>query len=102
MNAYRLSHEAASDLTEIIDYIERKAGPRQALAVFDEFLRTFEMLAAHPGRGHRHEHLAEPEARVWGVHSYLVVYWPDETPLGVARIIHGSRDLEIIDIPTSE
>ncbi len=102
MNAYRLSREATVDLTQIIDYIEREPGPRNALDVFDEFLRAFVMLAAHPGLGHHHEYIAEAEARVWNVYSYLVVYWPHETPLGIARIIHGSRDLTLIDIPAPE
>lgn len=40
---------------------------------------------------HVHRHLGDLD-----VFSYLIVYDPDLQPLGVARILHASRDLEAL------
>jgi hypothetical protein len=34
--------------------------------------------------------------KFWPVFSYLIVYDPAMKPLGVARVLHASRDLEAL------
>ena len=99
MNPFKLSRAAESDLDGIVEYLTRKAGPGPAIRLVDDFESAFHMLASHPGAGHRHAYVADPDARVWIVHSYLIIYWPDDVPLGIARVVHGHRDLGNIQTP---
>lgn len=32
--------------------------------------------------------------KFWAVFSYLIVYNPATQPIGIARVVHGSRDIE--------
>lgn len=73
MSRYRLSPEAQGDLEDIKGY-----------------------LAAHPGAGHSRSDLTSEPVKFWPVFSYLIVYDPGMRPLGVARILHASRDLEAL------
>ena len=34
--------------------------------------------------------------RFWPVFSYLIVYDPAMQPVGIARVLHGSRDLATV------
>lgn len=50
-------------------------------------------LAQHPGLGHVRDDLADETLKVWPVHSYLVIYRPDSSPLQVVRVLSGYRDI---------
>ena len=53
-------------------------------------------LAGRPGAGHRRKDLTDEDVKFFPVYSYLIVYRPETTPLQIASILHGRRDLEQI------
>jgi toxin ParE1/3/4 len=93
---YRLSLEARDDLTDIKQYLLGEGGARLARYVLGEIRDALQFLAAHPGAGHSREDLTDEPVKFWSVFSYLIIYDPVMKPLGVARVLHGSQDLETI------
>jgi antitoxin ParD1/3/4/toxin ParE1/3/4 len=91
---YRLSPEAQGDLTDIKQYLVGEAGARLARYVLGEIRNALQFLAANPGAGHSRVDLTDEPVKFWPVFSYLIVYDPAMKPLGVARVLHGSQDLE--------
>ena len=91
---YRLSPEAQGDLTDIKTYLAQAGGARLARYVLDEIRRALQFLATSPGAGHSRDDLTDEPVKFWSVFSYLIVYDPATKPLGVARVLHASRDLE--------
>ncbi len=96
MKPYVLSAEATQDLQEIRAYYVKKAGAgaRVARYVSREITAAFEFLAANPGAGHARPDLTSEPMKFWQVFSYLIVYDPAMRPLGIARVLHSSRDLK--------
>ena len=95
MPGYVLSPEAADDLRDIRDYIaqDNPAAARQLLADLRAAMRRLEQM---PGLGHLRENLADEPLRFWPVHSYLIIYWPDRTPLQIVRVLSGYRDIQVL------
>lgn len=62
--------------------------------VLQEIRNALRFLAGTPGAGHVREDLTNESVRFWPVFSYLVLYDPAMKPIGIARILHASRDLE--------
>lgn len=93
MARYILSEQARQDITEIWDYLADYASIDVADRVKQEFHRAFRRLAENPGLGHLREDLSSRPFRFYRVYSYLIIYQPDSNPLGVGRILHGSRDI---------
>lgn len=94
MTRYRLSPEAQRDLIDIRQYLIGAGGAGLARYVLGEIRDRLQFLAANPGSGHSREDLTNEPVKFWPVFSYLIVYDPAMKPLGVARILHGSQDLE--------
>jgi antitoxin ParD1/3/4/toxin ParE1/3/4 len=90
---YVLSTEAETDLQQIGDYYQQEAGARVARHVLQEITKGFELLADHPGIGHWRTDLTHHPVKFWAVFSHLIVYDPVTQPLGMARVLHASRDL---------
>ncbi len=93
---YRLSAEAEQDLLDIQAYYLEQAGARVARHVMSEIARGFRFLAATPGAGHLRPDLTDEPVKFWAVFAYLIVYDPATQPIGIARVLHGSRDLETL------
>jgi len=93
---YVLADAARTDLLEIWDYLAEHADLTVADRVVDHLHAAMDKLAETPLIGHRREDLTEQPVRFWSVHSYLVVYDADATPIAVARVLHASRDLQAI------
>jgi len=93
---YRLSPEAEQDLNDIKTYYLSGAGVRVARYVAGEITRGFEFLAGMPGAGHKREDLTGDPVKFWQVFSYLIIYDPATRPLGIARVLHASQDLEAL------
>lgn len=85
-----LTPRAEEDLFEIWDHIA-ESSVENADRVRDQLFDTFETLAKTPGMGHIREELADNRHRFWRVHSYMIVYRPDTTPLQIIAVIHGKR-----------
>jgi antitoxin ParD1/3/4/toxin ParE1/3/4 len=96
VSRYRLSPEARHDLDDIKSYLLSESGPRVARRVLGEIRRRLQFLAANPGAGHSRDDLTSEPVKFWPVFSYLIVYDPAMRPLGVARILHASRDVETL------
>jgi plasmid stabilization system protein ParE len=60
-----------------------------------ELYGTFEMLARNPRIGHKRSDLTSHPVLFLAVYSYMIVYRPN-TPLEIARVLHGKRDLKRI------
>ncbi|WP_372094657.1 type II toxin-antitoxin system RelE/ParE family toxin [Tistrella mobilis] len=93
---YLLSPQAQEDLRTIGAYYLAEAGARVARDVLLEFTRAFRLLATSPDVGHRREDLTSEPVRFWPVFSYLIVYTSTSQPIGVVRILHGSRNLDAL------
>jgi toxin ParE1/3/4 len=91
---YRLSPEAEIDLDDIKRYLVGRGGTALARYVLGEIRLALRFLSTTPGAGHRRDDLTDEPVRFWPVFSYLIVYDPAMQPLGIARVLHGSQDLE--------
>ena len=101
MSDYTLLPEALADLEEIREYIAEDS-PDAADCVVDEILDAAAALAPMPHMGHRRPDLTSGPFRFWTVRSYLVVYAPEESPLLVVAVLHGSRDPHMLGVILSE
>ncbi len=93
MKRFRLSCEAAGDITQIFDYIAEDsidAAQRVRAEIYDELKK----LAANPGLGHKRQDLTNRELLFWPVYSYLVIYQPNTSPVNIIAVLHGGRDLK--------
>jgi plasmid stabilization system protein ParE len=95
MAEYLLSAEALEDLRSIRDFIALDS-PTAAEGVIDELFAAFEQLSEWPGQGHARPDLTDRKVRFWPVGSYLIVYRGDGTPLEIAAILHGARDIPAV------
>jgi plasmid stabilization system protein ParE len=91
---YRLSEDAQNDLDDIRRYLTEEGGARLARHVLKEIRRAMSFLAETAGAGHSREDLTDEPVKFWSVFSYMIVYDPAARPMGVARVLHGSMDLE--------
>lgn len=96
MIRYVLSAEARQDIEEIRAYYFREANARVARHVVGEITRAFQFLAVHPGIGHLRTDLTSEPLKFWQVFSYLIVYDSVARPIGIARVLHASRDMAAI------
>lgn len=92
MAAYVLSPEALQDVQGIWDFIATD-NVSAADKLLDELFDAFEKLAEWPGQGHVRSDVTERDVLFWPVGSYLIVYRAKPTPLEVAAILHGARDI---------
>jgi toxin ParE1/3/4 len=93
---YRLSDEAQNDLDDIRRYLTDEGAATLARHVLREIRSAMGFLAETPGAGHAREDLTDELVKFWSVFSYMIVYDPATRPIGVARVLHGSMDLEML------
>jgi toxin ParE1/3/4 len=91
-----LAPQAALDLVEIWRYIKEQTSLTIADRVESAIREKIEFLARTPGAGHSRKDLTDEDVKLFPVYSYLIVYRPQTTPLQVAAILHGRRDVEQI------
>ena len=88
-----LTPETQQDLIEIWNYIAEDSidnADRVLARLHDAFAR----LARAPGIGHYREDLAGSRLRFWVIHSYVIAYRWETTPLEIIAVVHGARQLE--------
>jgi len=90
MSGYALHPEAFTDLDEIRDYIAQD-NPDAADRVMSEIFAAIRALVPFPHQGHRRPDLTSRPLRFTLVRQYLIAYAPDEEPLWVVAVMHGSR-----------
>lgn len=95
MSSYVVHPEAAQDLNEIWEYIARDS-PDAADRVLNNIHDAIQSLATMPQIGHARRDLTSSPLRFWRVYDYLIVYAPDEQPMGILAVVHGRRNPRII------
>jgi toxin ParE1/3/4 len=97
MPQHRLTEMAQSDLSEIWAYIA-KDSPQNADSMTDAIIDRFPRLAEQPFMGRARPELA-PDIRSFPVENYIILYRPTDFGVEIARVVHGSRQLESLFIP---
>jgi toxin ParE1/3/4 len=95
MSGYAFHPEAFTDLDQIWEYIAERNldGADRVIADIFDALR---MLVASPHIGRRRPDLTSCSLRFKLVRDYLIAYAPDERPLWVVAVIHGSRNPRVM------
>jgi len=93
MGRYVLAAAAEADIRDIIAYI-RLRNPGAAKRVKAQLREAMRKLADFPGLGHVRDDVAGESLRFWSVYDYLIIYHHGSKPLGIARVVHGARDIE--------
>ncbi len=94
MSAFRFLPAAAADLEEIYEFVALD-NPVAATRICAEIYAALSgQLSQFPYSGHRRDDLTRLQLRFWPVDRRLIVYAPDESPVLIVAILHGSRDPE--------
>ena len=91
MSQYRLDEQAEQDLDEIWLTIAED-NPDAADRMIDRLTDSFVLLTGQPLMGRERPELA-PNLRSFAVSSYVIFYRPTTDGVGIARVLHGSRDI---------
>lgn len=83
---------AQADLIEIWRFIGVN-NPGSATELIRKIERKLKILAENPSIGRRREDLS-PNLRSLSVGKYVIFYRPINRGIEVARILHGSRDID--------
>jgi|SRR5579872_1813899 toxin ParE1/3/4 len=92
MRSIAIRPKALADLAEIWAYIAQDS-PKHADLVANRVDRLFRTLAKQPGMGHARPELL-PNLRSIPIGNYVIFYIPRDRGIDVARVLHGSRDLD--------
>lgn len=95
MSHFVVSGPAAADLGDIYAWIAQD-DLGAAARVLEDLRSAMRRLAQHPQLGHVRDDLADETLKVWPVHSYLVIYRPESTPLQIVRVLSGYRDIAVL------
>jgi plasmid stabilization system protein ParE len=87
---FLLHPDATADITEIWEFIAADNLPA-AVRVREELLQTFRLMAAFPKMGHLRPDLTDLPLRFHSVRSFLIAYIPDQSPVVILAVLHGSR-----------
>lgn len=94
MSQFRISTQAAQDIENIWEYVAPN-NLKAANRLFDTLRESFPKLAKFPQMGRERTELA-PFLRSFPVKNYLIFYRPIDEGIEIARILHGSQDIETI------
>src|SRR5712691_9608573 len=95
MSGFALHPEAFADLDDIQKFIA-EGNSDAADRVITEIFDTLRALAPFPHQGHRRPDLTARPLRFKLVRDYLIAYAPDESPLWVIAVLHGSRNPRVM------
>jgi toxin ParE1/3/4 len=90
MSGFNFHSEVFADIASIWDYIAED-DPDAADRMQERFYDSISALVPFPHQGHWRTDLAPKSIRFITVDSYLIAYVPDEKPLLVLAVVHGSR-----------
>ena len=91
MREYRLSNQAASDLSAIADYTLDHFGVEQTQTYRRHLFETFEILAAYPGIGTNWSRFRRGARRF--VHeSHVIYYRATDSGILILRILGTAQD----------
>ena len=95
----QLTDDAARDLEELCDYVERHDAPDRAEYVLERIEKVFDSLSAHPHRGNYPKELLEVGIREYRevfFKPYRVIYRVMESDVYVLLIADGRRDMQTL------
>ena len=95
----RLTDDAARDLEEICEYIDRHDAPGRADYVLERIEKTFRSLSEHPQRGSYPKELLDigiREYREIFFKPYRIIYRVIENKVYVLVIADGRRDMQAL------
>jgi len=95
MSGYALHPEAFADLEEIWEFIAQD-DIESADGVISDIFDAIRSLVNFPRQGTRRPDLTSQPLRFKRVRDYLIVYAPDEKPLGVVAVMHGRRSPRVL------
>ena len=95
MSGYAFHPEAFTDLDQIWEYIAEHNLDAADRVIADIF-EALRMLVASPHIGRRRPDLTSRPLRFKLVRDYLIAYAPDESPLWVVAVLHGSRNPRVM------
>jgi plasmid stabilization system protein ParE len=95
MTGYDFHPEGRVDLDEIWEFI-RADNLDAADRTITEILGRIRTLVSFPSQRHRRPDLTSRPLRFIRVRHYLIAYAPDEKPLWVVPVIHGSRSPRVM------
>ena len=90
MSGFVLHPDAFNDLVEVRDFIAAD-NPQAANETIEKLFRTFQSLAEFPELGRVRPDLSSRPVRFHIAGQLIIVYAPDEKPLPIIAILHGSR-----------
>jgi len=90
-----LSEDAARDLDDVWDYLAREESVNAADTVLREIAKTYKLLGAWPLLGRKRDNLS-PGARSLPVNPYVIFYRITEDVVRIIRILHESRDTDLV------
>jgi|ERR1700722_173101 len=93
MSKFIVLPDVRTDLFAIWQYIADDsvdAADKVVAKIEDAFLKLGDM----PGMGHFREDLLDKRHKFWSVHSYLIVYRWQSSPIEIVAVVHGARDLD--------
>lgn len=93
---YRLARQAKTDLLQTWNYLAEEVSFEVADKVVADLYAGMDKLGRSPGIGHERPDLTKLPIKFYRVHRYLILYAPNEKPIGIVRILHGSRDIPSI------
>ncbi len=91
MTSYQLSPAAIQDPEEIEAYVADQR-PSAVEGVLDAIESACPLVAGYPGVGRSREEIDEG-VMSFPIGPYIIFYYRDDDPFGIARILHASRDL---------
>src|SRR5262244_3132806 len=92
---YDVSFEAQNDLAEIWRRIA-KDDVELADRIENEFYDLFAILGRTPGQGHTRQDLTRKPVLFFPLHSFLVIYQHDVTPIRIMAVLRGKRNVKRI------
>jgi plasmid stabilization system protein ParE len=92
MSEYFLTPGAEEDVSDILAFVGEDSVDAMWRLKAD-FGAAFERLAEYPRAGHTRADLATRDVRFWIVHSYVVIYRAEATPIEILRVLSGYRDI---------
>ena len=94
-----LTEDAARDLEEICDYIDRHDSPARAEYVLERIESTFQGLSEHPRRGNHPRELLDIGIRDYRevfFKPYRIIYRVTEDTVHVLVVADGRRDMQTL------
>lgn len=95
MSGYILHPEAYTDLDELWEFIAQD-NLDAADRVREEIYQAIRNLVPFPRQGRRRPDLTARPVRFVNVRDFLIAYAPEETPLLILAVMHGSRSPRVM------